>query len=359
MGGDGSFTRQAITDTNETLSIDYEKDAAFYIKELDELQNNVPVRNAHARDCMMALFNEVDGDVLGEYDQATSDVDDGDLGGTSGNGITVSANNISKIFINALKMIQRQNILISNNDQFTGVPKEDRIKRYGVAVISPDFYSKLLERLDGKDSMLGDKVGVNGHAGRYMGFELFVSNSLAWTATLLMGTNPTPNDTIVINGVTWTYVAALSGGSATGEILIGAAAANTADNTVAAINGASGDTTTYEEVSASDRLLLNNITATDGTTQVTFEGLGTGYVVVSETLTAAADVWTTTAQIEHQIFGVNQAIDVVIQKRPNKKAVPRSGYVGNDVVTWTAYGIKTFNEGAPMLVDVNVRSDGY
>ena len=369
MGADGSFIRQALTDTDESLTINKEQESSFYIKELDELQNNVPVRNKHARDCMAALFNQVDGDALSEIANATSSVDDGDLGGTSGNGITVTTTNIRKIFTQALKKLKLQNVLLRSADRFEGVIKEDRIKRYGVAVISPNFSTTLLESLDGKDTVLGDTVGVNGHIGRYMGWELFDSNALYWTSTLLVGTNPSNNDSVVINGVTFTFKTTL--GTTAGNVLIGATAADSVDALVAAINdsenlsaanGGAGPSTVgtdYVELTLANRNLVKNLTATDGTTEMTMTSKGPGYIVVSETLTAAADIWTLAKQIEHQFFGINQSISVVIQKEPNMKVQPRSGFVGNDVVTWTVYGLKTFNDQKPMLVDVQTRSDAY
>jgi hypothetical protein len=362
MGADGAFTRQGLTDTNEQLVVNQEKDASFYIKKLDEIQNKPSVRNKYAELSMIALFNKVDGDALAEIANATESVDDGDLGGTAGTALTASTTNVHKVFVQARKFMQRNNILLNPNDRFTGKRESDMVKRYGVAAISPDFYATLLDYVGGKESVFGDQVARSGHAGHYLGFELFISNALYWTGTLAVATQPTDGDTVVINGVTFTYKTTL--GTTAGNILIGASAATAVDAIVAATNNseslaAEAAGTLYVELTAANRSLIDGITATDATTTATFVSKGWGYVIVSETFTDGTDTWTAAKQVEHQYFGVNASTDVVIQKSPNTLVQPRSGYVGSDVATWTAYGIKTFNEQKVMMVDVQTRSDAY
>ena len=372
MEGDGSYRRQAITDTDENLQINTEKEASFYVKELDEIQNHLPTRQKHAFDASAAIFNQIDGDVLGQYDQFTNSLDDGDLGGTSGNGISPTVDNITQLFSQAKKLLKRENIMIDNTARFTGFRKEDAMKRRGVAVISPDVETVLLEKLDGKDSALGDSTGINGHIGRYMGFDLFVSNAVGWSGTLAFGsTDLSNNDTLTINGVTLTLKTSISGGSA-GEVKIGGTVADTIDALVACINdsesleadsdgnnGAGTVGTDYVELSQANRDALRNITATDGTTEMTLKATGLGFVTVSASVTPGDVSWTAAKQVQHCLIGEANAIDVVIQKTPSMKIKDRDGKVGVDVVTWTAYGIKVFNESKVRMIDVQVRTDDY
>lgn len=369
MAGDGGYQRQALTDTDETLVINKEKETSFYIKSLDEIQNHLPTRTKYATKAMNALFLQIDGDVLGNYDQATSTVDDSDLGGTSGNGITVTTANIDQVFTAALTKLQLQNVIFDPNAKFTGDVKRDRGMSMPIAVISPQIHAKLIQFLGGKDSALGDKVSTNGNAGTFMGFNLFVSNNLGWSGKLVLATQPTDGDTVTIHGVTFTFKTTL--GTTAGNLLIGASAATACDALVAAVNdseslsaanggaGAGTAGTLYVEPTLANRNLLKNITATDGTSFVTFKATGKGHVVVSETLTAAADIWTAALQIQHLLFGVNNSISIVIQKTPEMLVKDRDGKVGKDIVTWTVYGIKVFNDQKPMLVDVKVRSDAF
>jgi hypothetical protein len=361
MGADGSYSTQALVDTDESLVIDKNYEASFFIKSLDELQNSLPVRSKYAQLSSRALFNQMDGDILGLYAQFTSSLDAAAVGGTSGEGITVTPANAKKIFFAAKKKLQKQNVMLDNGAGFSGSKSEDDSNAMGVAVISPDFYQALLEAVDGKDTIFGDKVAQSGHAGSFGGFQLFVTNALAWTATLELPTIPTAGDTIVINGVTFT---AAADGAATnaGDFSIQATVDLAAASLVQAINGTgTAGADNYIELSAANRLLMRNITATydSATNLLTLVATGWGSVAVSETLTPAGDVWTPAKQIQHCLFGAANAIDVVIQKEPSVEAVPVTGKVGKDVVTWAAAGFKVFEEGKAMMVDVKVRTDAY
>src|SRR3990167_5884770 len=78
MGGDGSYSTQAIADTAETLTINKEKEASIYIKKLDELQAHLPLKVKYGRKLANALINQIDGDVLlAAYQGAGTTLDDG------------------------------------------------------------------------------------------------------------------------------------------------------------------------------------------------------------------------------------------------------------------------------------------
>lgn len=363
MGSEGSYSRQDVTDTGEQLTIDKEKEASFYIKELDELQNHLPARMEYANKASAALFNQIDGDVLGDYDQYSLTLDDGDLGGTDGNGIDVTTSNVRELFSKAQKLMQRNNIKLNKLAKFQGFKHPSIGQDRAVAVISPDVYETLLLYLDGKDSALGDQVGVAGHAGRFMGFDLFVSNAVGWSARLEFGTNPTDGDTVTFTygGKTATFTFKASPSTA-GHIDIKGSAALTLDELVASIDAPtttrSGDFVAFD-AGSDEEYVLRNIDATDGATYMTVKGTGYGFVQVGETLTASADIWTTEKQVQHCLLGMSGGIDLVIQKTPNVNAYHRDGYVGHDIVTWAAYGKKVFQEQKYMMVDVQVRTDSY
>lgn len=362
MGADGSYATQAITDTDETLLIDKTYETSFYIKELDELQNSLPVRSQYAKRSMVAIFNQIDADILGLYDQFTQTLDAGDMGGTVNEGVTVTTANVKKMFFTAKRLLQKQNIMLDNGARFTGFKSEDDANAMAVAVISPEVYQNLLEAVDGKDTVFGDKIAQSGNAGMYAGFNLFVSNALGWSATLVLSTIPTAADTITINGVVLT---AAANGAATnaGDFSISTTNDLAAANLVQLINGTgTAGASNYIELSAANRLLLKNITATytAATDLLTLKAIGKGSVAVSETLTPAANVWTATKQIQHVLFGVANAIDVVIQKEPSMRTKDApSAKVGYDFITWTACGYKVFNEGKAQMIDAWVRTDAY
>lgn len=362
MGADGSYVTQALTDTDETLVIDKNYETSFYIKELDELQNSLPVRTQYAKRSMVAIFNQIDGDILGQYDQFTQTLDAGDMGGTAGEGVTITTANVKKMFFTAKRLLQKQNILLDNGARFTGFKSEDDQNAMAVAVISPEVYQNLLEAVDGKDTVFGDKVAQSGNAGMYAGFNIFVSNALGWSASLAFATIPTAADTITINGVVLTATAN-GGATVAGDYSISTTNDLAAANLVQLINGTgTAGASTYIELSAANRLLLKNITATysASTDKLTLKATGKGSVAVSETLTPAANIWTTTLQVQHCLFGVANAIDVVIQKEPSMRTKDApSAKVGYDFITWTACGYKVFNEGKAQMIDAWIRTDAY
>lgn len=336
-----TFSVQDITNTDESLTVTSAKIVPFYVDDLDALQSNYREANQYADDAAVVLGNLIDGDVLGEYASASLSVDDGDFGGTAGNGVTLATTNVLRMFTAANKKLNAQNI-----------EKDGRF-----AVISPQVEAVLLEYLAGRESILGDSIGQNGHIGKFYGFDLYVSNNLGWSGKLLVGTNPTANDTVTINGVTFTFVASI--GSTAGNVLIGADATASITNLVTLINAPGSTTATGVALSTANQAKLDNVTATAVAGGLTVAGKGVSYVAVSETLTASGDVWTAALQVQHNLFGRKGAIDLVIQQRPNVEIKDVPNQLGKNIAPWTLYGLKTFNEGASSMVDVKVRADAF
>ena len=344
LSSEGAYTRQDITDTDESLTIDQEKEVSFYIRKIDEMQSNYQTANRYADDAAVLLGNQIDGKVMGEASNATSNVDAGDVGGTNNLGIDLTTSNIDKVFGEANEKLDALDI-----------GQDDRW-----AVISPQFYNILWQRIGGRESMLGDKSGQRGHAGFWAGFKLIKSNALSWTAVLAFATDWTADDTIVINGVTLTAKAAPS---AAGEIDV----TGTADGTRALLatfinaGGATSSSGEYVALSAADQKLFKGLSAVNDNSAdtLTITMLGRSYISVSETLTDGTDAFTTGKQIQHNLFGQGNPIDLVIQKRPNMVTKDRDGYLGKDVVSWTVFGLKTFSEGADQMVDVKVNSVNF
>lgn len=360
MGGDGSYSTQAITDTAETLVINKEKEASIYIKKLDELQAHLPLKQKYGRKLANALINQIDGDVLlAAYQGAGTSMDDGDFGGTDGNGITLTASNIATVFVTAMQKLRLNNVVY--NKRFQGGAKLEVPEGMPIAIISPEMLSYIELYLGGKDTLLGDQVSRNGYSGYFMGFELFVSNSLPWTATLELPTIPTDTDTLVINGVTLT---ADADGAAVGagHYSIQAAVDDAAASLVELINGTgTAGVDNYIDVSAADRRKLKNITAAydTGTNLLTLVSSGWGTVPVSETFTAAGNVFTTGKEQLHPIFALSKSLSLVVQKDPNLEENPVSGKIGRDYIAWTVYGIKVFTDQAPMIVELAVNSAAF
>ena len=358
MGGDGSYSTQAITDTAETLTIDKEKESSVYIKELDLLQAHLPVKQKYGKKLANALINQIDGDVLlAAYQGAGTSLDDGSFAGTSGNGFAVTATNVATVFVTAMQKLRLKNVVY--NKRFQGGMKLEVPEGMPIAVISPEILSYIELYLGGKDTLLGDQVSRNGYSGYFMGFELFVSNALSWTGRLQLATQPTDGDTVTINGVTFTFKTTL--GTTAGNVLIGASNDTAIANLVALINAPGTTTAQGVALSTANQRLVKNITATGDTTNNYIEIVSSGWgtVVVSETLTAAADVWTTTKQQLHCLFALSKSVSLVVQKTPDLVENPVSGKIGKDYIAWTVYGIKVFVDQAPQIVEFAVNSSAF
>jgi len=342
LGAEGSYTRQDINTTNETLTVDQEKEATFYLKDIDAFQSHYPTRERFAKQCGIKLANRIDGDVLGEVVNADSTLDDSIFGGTAGNGINLTTSNVLRVFSIANRKLREL-----DND-----PSERKF-----ATLSPYFEQVLIDSLGGREDALGERTGINGHIGRYGGFELFSTNASYWTGTLAIATNPSDGDTVVINGVTFTFESTL--GTTAGNVHIASTAAKTVASLVAAINTpgttvASDTDAGFVALSSADQKKLQDVTATDATTSLTLVSEGHGHLAVSETLTDDDDVWTDGKEMEHLIFGQGRPSDIIVQKYPNMMTKDRSGYIGQDIVNYIVYGLKTFDDGDKKMVDVQI-----
>lgn len=365
MGGDGSYSVQAITDTQETLSINKEKEASIYIKKLDEMQAHLPLKQKYGRKLAQALINQIDGDVLlAIYQGAGTTLDDGSFAGTSGNAFTVTASNVATVFTTAMQKLRLKNVVY--NARFQSGTKLEVPEGMPVATISPEILSYIELYLGGKDTLLGDQVSRNGYSGYFMGFNIFCSNSLAWTGTLVMATNPTDSDTITINGVTITMKTTVDAGTTAGQCKIASTVDLTRANLVAFLTAPSttvADSTNagYNALSTANVRLLKNMTFTNDNAAdtMTVVSSGWGTVVVSETLTPAADIWTVAKQSLHIIFCLSKSASLVVQKDPSLEENSVSGKIGRDFIAWTVYGIKIFVDQAPQIVQLSVASSSF
>jgi hypothetical protein len=338
---------------DESLVVNVSKVAPFYVDDLDQLQFNFKYQMEFGRDMAVRLGNFIDGDVLGEVTNAITAniIDDLTINpstGTSGNGVLVSTGNIQRVFSTAQRKLTKAKIEMSN--------------RY--TVLSPEFYQSLIDYLAGKNTPLADKIGPNGDVGAsYYGFQLYISNACLWTGTVAIATQPTDGDTVVINGVTFTFKTTL--GSTAGNVLIGGSASAANTNLTALINtpqtttanGVAIDSTTDLGTGFTAIDMLTGMTATAAATSTTIRAEGNGAIAVSSILTAGADGWTAATQIEHIMFGRKGAIDIVIQQEPKIEVKEVADKLGKNIIPWTLYGLKTFREGVAMLVDFKRRTD--
>jgi hypothetical protein len=339
-----ALTAQDLTATSDELTVDTVKAMLLYIDNVDKIQNKYSAANAWIDEAGRRLSNSIDAKFLYQVFNANLDVDDGDIGGTDGNGITVSASNILNIFGAINMKLDTQN-----------VPENERF-----FVISPQFYQNLWTYIAGKATMLGDKTGENGNIGEYGGLKLYKSNNLTGSARWTPADNPSNSATITIEGITFTFVSSI--GSTAGNILIGGSTAATLDNLVALINngGVSSDSgVSNVSLSTANQRVVQDWVAVDGATYIEVRAMGSSYLTV--TTSEAADVWTAAQQLQNLLAGRKGAIDAVIQKEPSVDmgSTISAGKAGMNILPMTLFGTYVFNQGKNEIVRVKVRSDAY
>jgi len=328
------MTLADLTNVDEFLTIDKQFGTAFDYHEFDSIQSAYDQAMGYGRDSGEALSNLVDAYVLAEALNAGSVVSAGTLATT---GVVAMLSGVNKSF--------RKKNVSSNN-------------KYGV--ISPEVEELIVQYVEGRETVGGDKVGENGYIGMYMGFKFYVSNQLTSTAVLGMATNPTAGDTITVGTQVFTFVAAI--GTTAGNVLIGASADATRANVATLINAPATTTATGVALTGNSlRTFQNTITAVNDNTAdtLTVTARGIGVLDTAETLTAGADVWTASLQLQHNLFGIVGSPSLVIQRKPSIVEVQKQLQLGKNYLNGVLFGVKTFTEDANKMVDVTVRCDTY
>lgn len=339
------MTLRDLTDTDETLTVDKQWSFSFPVDDFDAIQNNHDAAAGYGSKYAELLMTQIDADVLYEVINANDSVTAGDVGGTAGQGISLTDSNVIDVVFAARKKLRKNNINSTNL----------------IGVISPEFEEKLSIYYGDKATSFGDDVAQNGFYRNAGGFSLYTSNNLTGSAVLALATQPTDGDTVTIQGVTFTFKTIL--GSTAGNVLIGASADAARANLAALINAPSTTTANGVALStANARKFKARVTATNDNTAntMTVYYKGAGVLSVSETLTDATDTWTSNLIKQHCLFGVkNNCTTLVIQRRPtvqiNKIPLQLGVYVLNAVL----YGIKTWSDQKEQMVRVELNASTY
>ena len=346
-------TLNTLTHTSETLTVDTTPVIPFYISDLDELQSTPSSRADHTRDAVEYMQNIINGYYTAEVANANATVDAADVGGTAGQGIAVDTSNIDKLFTIAMRRLGR-------NNTFNYKPGESMF----AANLTPDLYQILLERIAGRESILGDKLSLNGHAGQYLGFDLYVSNAGYWTGRLSMSVLPIDGDTMVIKVADQTITITFSDTIGTaGDVHIASTVDITRANLVEHLNNvgtteAEATDTGYTAFSNDHQSVLYGLTATNDNTndRMTLTWRGVGAPIVSETFTSASNVWATGLNISNNLFTRKGAVDLVLQRQPNIQVDRDIDRVEEHIIKiYSLFGLKTFADGARRMV--NVKTD--
>jgi hypothetical protein len=270
-------------------------------------------------------------------------LDDGDIGGTSGDGITITTSNVVKVFSGVKKKVKKQNVRSTNF--------------YGA--ISSDVEDVVEQYVGARATDLGDKITDNGFIIKLHGIKLYGTNQCAGSAVLALATQPTANDTVTIEGVTFTFVASPS---AAGDIDIGTDVDATRANLATLLN-APGTTTAGGVALTGDDLknFQAKVSATNDDTAntLTVKYKGVDVLTVAETLTDGTDTWTTAKIKQHNLFGIHGNPVVVVQRAPKPVLKDEPKRLGKNVLNGVLYGVKTFTDNAKQMVNVEIAASTF
>ena len=327
------ITVKDLSATDDYLTVDTAKVASFYIDDIDRVQNKWDVAKEYAVIAGRQLTNVLDQAVLGQYTNAGKTLTGLDIGEAAG-GIVMTAANTANIFTAAGRTLNTKLRLGANR----------------FAIIGPRMLETIQNYVGGRETTFGDTVSDNGKVANRFGFSLILSNNLPYSATLTTSVIFVDTETITINGVVFT---ADANGAAVGagHFSIGSNAAEATDNLVAAINGTgTPGVSTYIDISAEDRQLIEEagIVATDNTTTIGITGYGD--IVVSETISSGTDVWSD--QFQYALMGIEGSIAIVTQVAPNVEFRDAQLRLGRYVHPWMLYGVHTFERMKNNLVAV-------
>jgi hypothetical protein len=322
-----------IDGTQEFIETNQSKQSSFRMDVLEGYQSNpaFKLEKEYAMRSSVALQRDLDGALFDEVVNAQYTLDDGDIGGTDGNPIAISTTNIPKVYPTAEAILGEGDV---SDPLFTAV--------------SPQVLSYITQTAFTNGFNIADSTFKNGMLGADLfGFRMLRTNNLRHTGSILIATNPSANETVTVNGVTFKFVASPS---AAGDVDIGTDAATSVDNLVAAINGDDGAGTAYIEVSAENRIKLtrNRVTATDNTTSIGVSA--SGRLTLAHTLTASADG--TSDVVCHSLTGVAGCIDAVMRREITTEIRQEAKQLVDNFITHMLYGIKTFTDGAEKMINV-------
>lgn len=329
-------TIDTITDSSETLTVNLEKEAVFYVSD-GEVTQTGPLNPGEVIGGQVAIkvALDLDGQVFGQILNAFQTFDNGDLTtlASTGTAITLSSTTVPQMVARMPAKLRRganQDILV--NMAF---------------VLDSYAASDVAQYLLGKNIDLAGAVFKNGYTGDISNAQMYVSEKLPATATLLSAGTFSDGETVTINGVVFTLKTVL--GATPNNVLIGAAATNSIQNLVALINAPSTTTAQGVALSTADIAKIVGITAVaTSATVMTLNGVGTGRLVLAET----AANWSFSSNYMHAYFGKRGAIDLVVQDISEVDMRKTTDRRGVNVFSSYLAGLKTFADGAKKFLDV-------
>lgn len=338
-------TIDVITDSTELLTINLEKEAVFHLSD-GEITQAGPLNPAQVIGAEIALkvALDLDGRCFAEIHNATYNFDTGDLTTGLSNGVPVD---LTSTTVPQMSTRMAAKLRAKNNQQ---------VQSNMVFVVDSYAAADIEQYLLSKDIDIASAVFKNGYAGPVRNGQLYVSEQLPGQATLTFAGVNVADKVITVNGVSWTskaIPAAAGEWDVVGTAELAAALFADAVNNKEGYAAGAGLATTYFEVSAANRAILNNagITATVAGAVVTIRSRS-GRMVLAEDETNAA--FTNEAVCAY--YGKRGAIDLVVQDMKKVDVRETADRRGVNVFTHYLAGIKTFADGKGKFLKVLIKA---
>jgi hypothetical protein len=330
-------TIDSLSDVAETLTINLEKEAVFFISDGEATQTG-PLNPGEVIGGQIAIkvAADLDYNIFKEVTNAFTTFDAGDLTtlASTGTGITLSATTVPQMVTRMPAKLRR-----FANQTITNM----------VLVVDAYAAADIEQYLLGKQFSVVESVFKNGYAGPIATASVYVSENLSSSATLTIASAPANNDTVIINGVTFTFNTTLS--TTPGAVLISGSAAAANTNLTALINSPRSTTTYGTALSTANSDLINQISKMIATAAATTTKLvGAGRIVAGGTMTTTTNTWS--ANVIHAYYGKIGAIDLVVQDLKEVDMRATTDRRGTNVFSSYLAGIKTFADGAKKFLDV-------
>lgn len=332
----------SVTDSNEVLTINIEKETAFYISD-GEVTQAGPLNPGEEFGKQMGIKVSVDLDArcFNQVLNALWNFDNGDLTTlvSSGTPITLTATTVPQMTSRLPAKLRYKN--------------NQEINTNMVLVVDSYAASDIAQFLLGKNIDLAGYVFKNGYTGDISNAKMYISENLTGTGIFSIPQTPSDTDTVTIGGVVFTYNTTLS--TNPGSVLISGSADAAGANLAALINAPTVSTTLGTALSASNALILTQtlkLTAAYNATSnlLTVNGIGSGRLIVAATMTSTNNTWGT--NYINAYFGKRGAIDLVVQDIKPVDMRITSDRRGTNVFSSYLAGLKTFADGAKKFLDV-------
>ena len=330
------ITFKTKTATKQTLEVDTFEYAAEDIDITEKNQTPYDLLSHSLTSIRKGLMNRVEQKYLGEITNADHLI-------STGATVVTSAN--------ILDILEEAEGKLGAFD----APYETSMR---AAVFGPRTVAKLRRAKSDRETRLGDSVLANGVVGPWQGWTVVQNNNLPWSATLTIDTNPTNGDTVTISGVVFEFQDNLANVAAgnVGVLRDGSTVGTSRANLAAAINDSGTAGTNYVQLSAKNSFIIRRKRNVAATSAEAMAFTGFGDIAVSETFTAATNVWS--AQEEQAVFMVRGSIDLVLQFMDLKVGDKEKGFADlpKGII---GVGTEVFDDGASMMVRLRQDVSGF